>query len=563
MRMTLALVVCAAAFLVRAAAQEPTSSKEAAKASLQGSVIKEPGGEPLKKAIVELIGENQEQSGNFTATSDQEGHFKITAIEPGRYRLFVERAGFLEVDDKHRHSSGIVLSFEAGQEIKDQVLRMLPAAIITGRVVDEEGDPMPDVEITVLRRKPTGGHIKFEPNGSAQTNDLGEFRIGGLFPGKYYVSASPLPNFQSLVPAPKNAQDAAALSPDLSYVPTFYPNATDRAQASPIELHAGDDMPVDFSLARVHTAHIRGTVDGLASGTRAVVILRAKDSNSMFNAAEIGRDGKYEIPHVAPGSYTVMAMTVLTDPPQIVRRDVTVAESNIDDLRLTPQPGATLRGRVRFPKSFRPESSLVMISLHRMEDEEAFFDNTAFEGDDMSSFRSGTKIKADGSFELKNVPPALYEVDVSTDSKALADAFVESVAAGMKEVVDTGLNVSGGTLFVDVTVSTGAGVVAGTAANSKGEPLANAVVVAIPAAQFRKQVDRYSRSTTDQAGHFTMRGVRPGEYTFLAWEVLEGDEYLDPDFLKTYEAQDKVMKVEKGGHQSIALKAIPAPTDQP
>lgn len=115
MRMILALVVCAAALLVRAAAQEPASSKEPAKASLQGSVIKEPGGEPLRKAIVELIGENQEQSGNFTATSDQEGHFKITAIEPGRYRLFVERAGFLEVDDKHRHSSGIVLSFEAGR----------------------------------------------------------------------------------------------------------------------------------------------------------------------------------------------------------------------------------------------------------------------------------------------------------------------------------------------------------------------------------------------------------------------------------------------------------------
>lgn len=138
---------------------------------------------------------------------------------------------------------------------------MLPAAIITGCVVDEEGDPMPDVEITVLRRKPTGGHIKFEPNGSAQTNDLGEFRIGGLFPGKYYVSASPLSNFQSLVPAQKNAQDPAAPSPDLSYVPTFYPNGTDRAQASPIELHAGDDMPVDFSLARIHTAHIRGTVE--------------------------------------------------------------------------------------------------------------------------------------------------------------------------------------------------------------------------------------------------------------------------------------------------------------
>src|ERR1700757_948767 len=115
MRMTLALVVCVAALIERAPAQSSPTSKEPPKASLEGSVIKEPGGEPLKKAIIEMIGENQEQSGNFTATSDQDGHFKVTGIEPGRYRLFVERTGYLEVDDKRRQSSGIVLSFDAGQ----------------------------------------------------------------------------------------------------------------------------------------------------------------------------------------------------------------------------------------------------------------------------------------------------------------------------------------------------------------------------------------------------------------------------------------------------------------
>src|SRR5579864_8601805 len=182
------IVVCLLALAVPAGAQGVPAAKEPPKASLEGSVVKEPGGEPLKKAILELIGENQEQSANYTATSDQDGKFKITGIEAGRYHLFVERTGYLAVDDKRRQSSGIVLSFEAGQEIKDQVLRMRSAAIITGRVVDEDGDPMPEVMIAVLRRKRSSGRMKFEPSGSSQTNDLGEFRIGGLFPGKYYVS---------------------------------------------------------------------------------------------------------------------------------------------------------------------------------------------------------------------------------------------------------------------------------------------------------------------------------------------------------------------------------------
>jgi protocatechuate 3,4-dioxygenase beta subunit len=562
--MTLALAVCLAAVAFRAAAQSPAASKEPAKASLEGSVVKESAGEPLKKAIIELIGEDQEVSGNYTATSDQEGHFKVTGIQPGRYRLFVERTGYLEVDGKHRRSTGIMLSFESGQELKDQVLRMLPSAIITGRVVDEEGDPMPDVEIAVLRRKRSAGRMRFEPNGSAQTNDLGEFRIGGLFPGKYYVSASPLPSFQSIVPPPKNAEDPSAPPADLSYVPTLYPNATDRAQASTIELHAGDDMPVNFSLARVHTVHIRGSVEGLAPGSKAVVMMRGKDSNATFNAAEVGKDGKFEVLHVAPGTYSLMAMTVMSDKPQIMRRTIDVAESNLDDIRLTPQFGATLRGQVHFAAKIpHIDSSVFMLSLHSHDEDYEFIDTMSFTSDDAMGFRSAAKLKNDGSFELKNVPPGSYEIDVSTDTKALADAYVESVIAGMKEVVDTGLNISGGTLAVDVTVSNGAGVVDGTATNDKSEAVPNAVVVAIPAPNFRNQSDRYTRVATDQSGRFTMRGLRPGEYRLLAWEVLEGDEYLDPDFLKPLEDKAVVLKVEKGARQSVALKVIPEPTDQP
>jgi protocatechuate 3,4-dioxygenase beta subunit len=561
--MTLALVVCVAALAFRASAQSLAPPNKKLKASLEGSVVKEPGGEPLKKAILELIGENQEQSGNYTATSDQDGKFKVTGIEPGRYHLFVERAGYLAVDDKRRQSSGIVLSFESGQEIKDQVLRMESAAIITGRVVDEDGDPMPEVMIAVLRRKRSGGRMKFEPSGATQTNDVGEFRIGGLFPGKYHVSATPLPNFQSLTPA-KDTGAAPAPPADLSYVPTFYPNNIDRAQAAPIELHAGDDMPVDFSLTRVHTARIRGTVEGMSSGAKGAVILHAKDSNSMQNAAEIGMDGKFEIPHVAPGLYVVMAATsLLGDMPKLVQHTVDVGEANIDDLRLTPQPLSDIHGQVRFPKSFRPDSAVTTLSLHPFDNEDNCFDNLAFATDEISDIHGATKIKPDSSFELKNIPPGIYEIDVTSDSKALADSFIESVVAGMKEVVDTGLHVSGGTLSVTVTVSTESGVLDGTAANDKGEPIANAVVVAIPAPQFRKQSDRYLRTTTDQAGRFTMRGVRPGQYSVLAWEVFDGDDYLDPDFLKPLEGRAAAVKIEKSGHHTVTLKTMPGFLDQP
>src|SRR5215475_12550940 len=227
------ICVCALAFAASVSAQtDGNEAKTSPKASIQGAVVKEPSGEPLKKAIIELIAENQEEGGNYTATSDQEGHFAISDIAPGRYRIFVERTGFLEVDEKRRRSEGLLLSLEAGQELKDQTLHMLAAAVVTGRVTDEDGDPMANVEISVLRRKAS----TFEPAGSAHTDDLGAYRVGGLLPGKYYIVATPMPSFQSLVASQKKEDDPAKSAPP-SYAPTYYPSALDRAQASPVELH--------------------------------------------------------------------------------------------------------------------------------------------------------------------------------------------------------------------------------------------------------------------------------------------------------------------------------------
>jgi hypothetical protein len=553
------LGICVLTLTACAAAQTPGDTKTPGKASLTGSVVKDPAGEPLKKAIVELISENQEEGGNYTATSDQDGHFKITGIVAGRYRVFVERTGYIEVDAKRRRLQGTALSFEAGQELKDQTLHMLPAAIILGRVLDEDGDPMPNVDVAVLRRKASAG---FEPAGSAQTNDLGEYRVGGLLAGRYYVLASPMATFQSLVTSPKT-DDPAAPSQDVAYVATFYPGTSDRAQAASIDLRPGEETPVDFSLSRRRTARIRGTVAGLPPGGKAAVMLRGKDSQSMFNAAEVDKNGKFEISHVTPGTYTISAMSLLSDPPLIIRQNIEVGDANVEDVRLVPQPVATLRGHVhlegKLPKAGTPGLIVVLRPVDEDNDAES---GVVFSDNEAAAFSNLGKIKPDGSFELKNVLPGVYDVLVASESQQMNDVFTESLMVGTKDFADTGLTVSGGTLSVDLTVTSGAGVVDGVVSNEKGLPVSNAVVVGVPEPKFRKQPNRYQRGITDQAGHFVLRGLRPGSYTLFAWEVIE-DEYLDADFLKPVESRGVETKVEKSSRQTVPLKVITAPADQP
>jgi hypothetical protein len=529
------------------------------KASLQGGVVKDPGGEHIKKAVVELIAENQEEDGNYTATSGPEGLFQVTGIEPGRYRIFVERPGFLEVDAKHKRSQGMSLSFGVGQEVKDVVLRMQPAAVITGRVLDEDGDPMPGAEVTASQRRYSAGRLRLEPAGGAQTNDLGEFRIGGVPAGTYYLTANPPVNFQSIL-AEKKSETPGSRASEMSYVATFYPGTTDRSQAGTVELHPGDETPVNFSLVRIRAAHVCGSVAGLAAGSKAIVLLRSSESSAMFSAGEVDKDGKFDIPRVAPGRYTVIVSTVIADTPQSARSTLEVSDSDVEGLRLSLSGGTLIRGHVRTEPKADLKSMVLYVALRRLDGEDEWSDEVTFSNE---SGGSPAKVKADGSFELKEVPAGRYEVEVSSAAKGGGDYLVESAAVGTKGTVDSGLNVNGGTLSLEVTLSASAGIAEGSVVNEKKEPVANAVVVAVPEAKYQKRISRYYRGSADQNGHFMIRGIRPGNYTLYAWEGLEGDDYLDPEFLKHCEGGGIPIKVQKGSRQSAALKVIPDLPEQP
>ncbi len=96
---------------------------------LSGIVTKDPGSEPVKKALVELIAESQSGGGNYTAVTGADGSFRIENILPGRYRMFVERTGFQEIDKHHHRTEGRMLTLTAGQEMKDLVIHLQAAAV--------------------------------------------------------------------------------------------------------------------------------------------------------------------------------------------------------------------------------------------------------------------------------------------------------------------------------------------------------------------------------------------------------------------------------------------------
>lgn len=72
----------------------------------------------------------------------------------------------------------------------------------------------------------------------------------------------------------------------------------------------------------------------------------------------------------------------------------------------------------------------------------------------------------------------------------------------------------------------------------------------------RGRVDRYRKTVSDQSGHFSLRGLRPGQYTLLAWESVDGEAYYNPEFLKQYEGRGSVLRVEEGERKTLSVEAI-------
>ncbi len=242
--------------------------------------------------------------------TDRDGRYSFDNIAPGRYRINVQKAGFAAVSDRGPQQLDIVTG--QSREVADIALQR--GGAIAGRVFDDNGEPLSGARVMALRRPPVnaGARAGMPPTallgvaGTAESNDLGEFRLFGLAPGEYVVGATAA-----------SVMSERAMPRATTFVPTYFPGTPDTVAAQPIVLSSGQTFgEVTIRLIAVRAFQVFGIVRNQAGApiANALVQLRSTEQSTpavmmMTSRNQVHTDsaGRFTIANVTAGTYTLSA----------------------------------------------------------------------------------------------------------------------------------------------------------------------------------------------------------------------------------------------------------------
>jgi hypothetical protein len=284
---------------------------------------------------------------SFKVTSDASGQFRFDRVDPGDYYLSGTHAGFMDEHYKpgsHQGSEG-KLHLAAGDEMTGIVLRMTPQGAVSGRVQDEDGDPVPNAIVTAMSYSYATGHRQLQPADTSTTNDRGEYRLGKLPPGQYYISASMvrMDPLGTLPPPPKDG------SPEMGYVSTYYPRTPDAALAVKVEVSAAADLTgFTIQLQKSKVVRIKGqalAAEGTPMKGGQVMLMNAGNATSM-QMGMLNSEGRFELGNIQPGSYMLMTVQMTGSKPSMTTQPLVVPADGLTNLKIGAQSERTIQGRI-------------------------------------------------------------------------------------------------------------------------------------------------------------------------------------------------------------------------
>ncbi len=630
------------------------------KGVIQGTVFKAGAGQPLKRARISLRRQNQAppQQGvqadqaaaraaaisdavsnigglagigpqielqlqsvmgavNTQAVTDDSGRFTFNGVDPGQYRVSADRDGYIRQEFGQRSFSGpgTIITLNPGQRLTNIDFQMVSAGSISGRVFNEDGEPLAGVQVQAQTYTYQQGRRVLSPTGqSSPTNDLGEYRIYWLSPGEYYISATARRGIIAAV-NPVVTQQAAgqragggrgargAAQPggpgpggggapmqmptpqnEETYAPSYFPGTITPETATPVRLTpAAEIRGIDFGLRPTQTVSVRGQV--------IVPLVSAQNATNppappTGRGGAAGRGGPFGgrgggpqinvvLTRVGNGgrSFGMGGMNRTN-----VRQDGTFEITNVvpgsyNLAAVARQEGQQSSGRLRIEVGGAGLDNItVPLRAGIAIPGKIFVDGTPPSTFKMSQLRvnlqqaedfgigigggggGNGQVADDGTFTLQNISPMDYRVRVGGLPQG---AYVMAGRIGGDDAVNRPFTINGDQqMMLQLQIGFAAGRVQGTVVDEKGNPYQGVLATLIPDEARRLRPDVYFSSPTDQYGKFNFPNVPPGTYKLFAWEDIPSGAYQDPDYIRGYEDRGRVVKVDAGGSVDIQVPVI-------
>lgn len=578
--------------LIASAGAQVTPPRDAAPASQQkpavgtaeisGGVTMASSAQPARKVQVRLS--SAELRGGRTAVTDDQGSFLFTALPAGRYTLTASKPGHVSVTYGQRRPgrAGTPIQLADGQKFRAD-LQIPKGSVITGTVLDENGEPAPQTQVRVMRVVVQNGRRTLQGSNGSSTDDRGIYRAFGLLPGEYVVCATPRNNvfrdFDRAVVeldalrrelAVSEAAQAAAISSRISalrdempaeegsapgYAPICYPGAAASA-ATPVTLGVAEERPgIDFQLQLVRLARVEGTViNSTGADLRGINVMLSDAQSGGLSMGNINtradESGRFRLMNVPPGQYRLTARATIPPPrpqstqappggrgrgaPAPVRvepvtvwasADIAVDGSNVSNVLLSLQQGVSVSGQVAFDGTTAAPTDLTRIRVTLSPSEPNPFGGS-----------SSGRVDASGRFTIQSVVPGRYRLTANG-----ANGWsVESAAIGGQDALDFPVEIKG-TQAVSgavVTLTDRQTELTGMVTDDKSQPAPEftLIVFAADPRYWTAPARRVQSTRPATDGRYTFRNLPPGDYRIAPVYDLEPGALSDPAFLQQLEA---------------------------
>ena len=538
-------------------------------ASISGIVVESGTGKPIADASVVIIAGQSTSSPSGITSSRRDGTFSLTNLKQGTGTLGAIALGY--VSAVYEGSGPGPLVWAANQRLTNIRIELSPAGTITGRVVNQRGDPTSNIAVQAVQLSYQNGKRTWRVVESRPTNDLGEYRLFWLNPGPYYIRTVQGDTVETSVNAGprrlsinekldiqppeliRNMSSDGTIS-DEAVLPIYYPGTAEPELAVSVEVRSGLTTRIDFQSAPVPVHRVRGRITGIAVETIGGNTVRLVPLNSTGSKETFPHDylalesliegNNFEIGGVPPGSYAVLADLHHNGISMSSRATIDVRNSDVNDVLLSPTPNVQVAGSFLIDGDNSNGKSSYVFTQFQL--------RSKISNDD--SIEGGI---AGSSLTFDNVPAGDYLIHweylaVEVPGKdGSFPAYIESMRAGGQDLLQNGLHVdSSFDQPIQIVVRNDFGSISGRVTGSPFQ-FPEAVVVLVPS--LRNDLARYKAMPVGPTGEFHFVNIAPGDYKLFASNGANYTSWQDPEFVAAHEVIGRDIKVSAGNDRTVDI----------